>query len=220
VRPDPVTKCWSAARCSMRSRLALLRRGAVRIGRAMRIRASTKSLLLLGSLLLAQGCDGKDEPAPGNAAASTEPGGSDGQLPEPRGRPVAGRDSGRARDEAELIRVERDYAAALVNKDRAFLMRFYAADWRGGNWMGFWSKSTMLKSVLNQRYVVRSMRVLDLKVRVMGDVAIVQGVDEEISSVDGKDTSGKWSFTDIFARRAGGWTAIAGHTSEVKPTGA
>ncbi|HYJ83296.1 MAG TPA: nuclear transport factor 2 family protein [Allosphingosinicella sp.] len=63
------------------------------------------------------------------------------------------------------------------------------------------------------------MNVRDLKVRVMGDTAVVQGVDEEITSVDGKDTSGKWAFTDIFARRDGRWVAVAGHTSEIRPTG-
>ena len=85
--------------------------------------------------------------------------------------------------------------------------------------MGFWSKATMLKSVLNARYVVKSMNVRDLKVRVTGDVAVVQGVDEEVTSVDGRDTSGKWAFTDVFARRNGTWVAIASHTSEIKPTG-
>ncbi|HEX8467609.1 MAG TPA: nuclear transport factor 2 family protein [Allosphingosinicella sp.] len=127
--------------------------------------------------------------------------------------------AGPAGDEAELIRLEREYARALVGKDRGFLMRFYASDWRGGNWMGFWSKATMLKSVLNARYVVKSMDVRDLKVRLMGEVALVQGVDEEVSSVDGRDTSGKWAFTDVFARRNGAWVAVASHTSEVKPTG-
>lgn len=123
------------------------------------------------------------------------------------------------RDEAELVRLEQLYARALMRKDRAFLMRFYAPDWRGGNWMGFWSKSTMLKSVLNERYVVRSMELRDLQVRIVGDVAIVQGVDTEVTSLDGKDTSGKWTFTDIFARRDGRWLAVASHTSEVKPAG-
>lgn len=77
----------------------------------------------------------------------------------------------------------------------------------------------MLKPVLNARYVVRSMVLRDLKIRVLRDVATVQGVDEEVTSVDGKDTSGKWAFTDMFERRDCAWVAIASHTSEVKPTG-
>ena len=170
--------------------------------------------LLLGPVLLLCGCGPE---VPGSAGqGSSEPanpvtGPAEASLPERPADP--------ARDESELIRLERDYAKALVQRDREFLMRFYAPDWRGGNWMGFWSKSTMLKSVLNERYVVRSMDVRDLKVRVLGDVAIVQGVDEEVTALGGRDTSGKWAFTDIFARRDGRWVAIASHTSEVRPTG-
>ncbi|HEX8125865.1 MAG TPA: nuclear transport factor 2 family protein [Allosphingosinicella sp.] len=173
-----------------------------------------KRALLLGPLLLPGGCGSQvpvaDDAAPSNFAAPSA---------EPAPSRSPGPSAGLEQDEAELIRLEREYARALVRKDRDFLIRFYASDWRGGNWMGFWSKATMLKSVLNARYVVKSMDVRDVKVRLAGDVAVVQGVDEEVSSVDGRDTSGKWAFTDVFARRNGGWMAVASHTSEIKPTG-
>jgi Domain of unknown function (DUF4440) len=182
----------------------------------MRIAACTKQALVVGLLLLLGGCE-PGSPRSGDAAApappTSTPPAAESSNPAPSPAPTA------AEDERELIRLERAYAEALIAKDRAFLMRFYAADWRGGNWMGFWSKSTMLKSVLNERYVVKRMDVRDLKVRLLGDVAIVQGVDEEVTSLGGRDTSGKWSFTDVFARRDGQWVAIASHTSEVKPTG-
>lgn len=177
----------------------------------MRIAARRKQAFLLLPLLLLGGCGDSASPDPG-VAAPVRPPAAGAPVPLPR------TDASAAEDERELVRLEQAYAEALIRKDRAFLMRFYASDWRGGNWMGFWTKSTMLKSVLGERYVVRSMEVRDLKVRLLGDVAIVQGVDEEVTSVDGKDTSGKWSFTDIFARRDGQWVAVASHTSEVKPT--
>jgi ketosteroid isomerase-like protein len=187
----------------------------------MRIQACTKRAPLRFALpfaLLLAACGPGDPTADRGSGDPAAPAGSAGALPAPD-RAVAAARRDPARDEAELIRLERDYARALIGKDRAFLMRFYASDWRGGNWMGFWSKATMIKSILNARYVVKSMNVRDLKVRVTGDVAIVQGVDEEVTSVDGKDTSGKWAFTDVFERRDGRWVAVASHTSEVKPTG-
>lgn len=183
----------------------------------MRISACMKRTLRLGPFLLLCGCNPSD--GAGTAPDAAEPGVTTGAAAGPAATSLPKNIADPARDEAELIRLERDYALALVRKDRAFLMRFYAPDWRGGNWMGFWSKSTMLKSVLNARYVVKSMKVHDLKVRLLGEVAIVQGVDEEVTSVDGKDTSGKWAFTDVFARRDGAWVAVASHTSEVRPTG-
>jgi hypothetical protein len=184
----------------------------------MRIQASMKRALLLVPVLLLGGCDpagpAETRPPGGPAPPDSAPAGVVQKAPSTSRTPAEA-----ARDQAELIRLEHDYARALVTKDRAFLMRFYAPDWRGGNWMGFWSKSTMLKSVLGARYVIKRMDVRDLKVRLMGDIAIVQGVDEEVTSVDGRDTSGKWAFTDVFARRDGVWAAVASHTSEIKPTG-
>lgn len=122
-----------------------------------------------------------------------------------------------AEAEAELLQLERDYARALIRRDRDFLQRFYAPDWRGGNWLGFWTKSTMLKAVLDERYVVKSMDLTDMQVKLLGQVAVVQGVDEEVTSVNGKDTSGRWTFTDVFERRDGRWVAIASHTAEIRP---
>jgi hypothetical protein len=121
--------------------------------------------------------------------------------------------------EAQLIQLEQDYAKALIRKDRAFLMRYYAPDWRGGNWLGFWTRSTMLRAVLERRYVIRSMALRDMSVKIIGTVAIVQGVDEEVTMVDGKNTSGKWSFTDVFAHRDGRWVAVASQTSKIGPIG-
>ncbi|HEX8514306.1 MAG TPA: nuclear transport factor 2 family protein [Allosphingosinicella sp.] len=188
----------------------------------MRIQACTKRAALGSALpvaFLLAACGPGDPEASRGSVDPASPAGSGGALPAPKPAVATAGGLNMASDGADLIRLEHEYARALMQKDRAFLMRFYASDWRGGNWMGFWSKSTMLKSVLDARYVIKSMNVRDLKVRVMGDVAVVQGVDEEVTSLDGKDTSGKWAFTDVFARRGGQWVAIASHTSEVNPTG-
>jgi hypothetical protein len=120
------------------------------------------------------------------------------------------------RAEAELIKLEQDYARALVAKNMTFLRNFYAPDWRGGNWLGFFTKSTLLKRLQDRRYVIKSMNVRDLRVRVLGNVAIVQGVDEEVTSMSGRDTSGIWGFTDVFARRGGRWVAISSQTTEIE----
>ncbi|HEX8622589.1 MAG TPA: nuclear transport factor 2 family protein [Allosphingosinicella sp.] len=183
----------------------------------MRIAPGLTPALVAGPLLLLAGC-GPDPSDSGNAAApptAAPAPAAAGPSPASPPRPAPTD----AEDERALIALEQAYARALIARDRAFLMRFYAPDWRGGNWMGFWSKSTMLKSVLGDRYVVKSMDLRDLKVRVLGDTAIVQGVDEEVTSLGGSDTSGKWAFTDVFARRDGQWVAIASHTSEIRPTG-
>ena len=118
--------------------------------------------------------------------------------------------------EVGLVRLEQDYARALIAKDVAFLKAYYAPDWRGGDWMGFGSKTNIINMLLDRRYRVTSMKLRDLKVRLLGDVAIVQGVDEEVSAMGAQDTSGLWGFTDIFARRAGRWLCIASQTTKIE----
>jgi len=143
-------------------------------------------------------------------------------APAPAAAPAAGpaTPAELAADRAELIRLEHAYAKALIEKDRAFLMSFYANDWRGGNWTGFWTKSRMIGSLMDERYVVKSMNVRDLDVRIIGNVAIVQGIDDDVSSLNGKDTTGTWAFTDVFEKRNGRWVCVSSHTSEVKGAGA
>ena len=176
-------------------------------------RSDQRSTLLLSLtfLLLVGGCSGSPQQrAQENESSSASPAAAPGGT--------ATIDPARARE--ELIQLEQAYSKALITKDRAFLESYYAPDFRGGNWMGFWTKSTMLKAVLDDRYSTRSMDLSNLQVRVVGTIGIVQGVSTEVTKVNGKDTSGRWSFTDVFEFRGDRWVAIASHTSKLKPDGA
>jgi hypothetical protein len=173
-------------------------------------RSDQRSPLLVSVtfLLLVGGCSGSPEQRAQENRGSSAPtaAAKDG---------AATIDPARARE--ELIQLEQSYSKALISKDRTFLESYYATDFRGGNWMGFWTKSTMLKAVLDDRYSVRSMDLSNLRVRIVGTIGIVQGVSTEVTRVNGRDTSGRWSFTDVFEFRDGRWIAIASHTSELKP---
>ena len=54
-----------------------------------------------------------------------------------------------------------------------------------------------------------------VKVRVFGAVAVVIGGHKEKSQYHGKDTSGHYRWTDIFAKRNGRWQAIASQLTRV-----
>jgi hypothetical protein len=118
--------------------------------------------------------------------------------------------------EAELIKREQDYARALIARDIAFLKDYYAPDWRGGDWNGVASKTNILNMVKAGQYVVKSMRLHDVRVRVVGDVGIVQGMDDEVSGFAGKDVSGTWGWTDVFQRRGGRWFCVASQTTKIE----
>jgi hypothetical protein len=153
--------------------------------------------------------------APGNEAKEGQQNSSAPEAQSSGGEPVI--DPARAKQ--ELVRLEQAYSKALITKDRAFLEAYYAPDFRGGNYMGFWTKSTMLKAVLDDRYSVHSMDLSRVEVRISGKVGIVQGVSTEVTRINGKDTSGRWGFTDVFEHRDGRWVAVASHTSELKANG-
>jgi len=54
-----------------------------------------------------------------------------------------------------------------------------------------------------------------MKVRVFGNTAVVTGTDTEKSSYKGKDTSGKYVWTDVFVQRNGRWQAAASQSVKV-----
>jgi hypothetical protein len=53
-------------------------------------------------------------------------------------------------------------------------------------------------------------------VKVVGSTAIVQGSDTETSTTKGKDSSGKYVWTDVFANRGGKWQAVRSQNAMVK----
>jgi hypothetical protein len=55
-----------------------------------------------------------------------------------------------------------------------------------------------------------------MKVRVFGNTAIVTGGDTEKSTYKGKDSSGKYVWTDVFVNRNGKWQAVASESTKVQ----
>ena len=55
-----------------------------------------------------------------------------------------------------------------------------------------------------------------MDVKVLGNVAIVQGTDTEKSSTHGEDTSGKWVWMDVFVKRDGRRQAVRSQSARVK----
>ena len=54
-----------------------------------------------------------------------------------------------------------------------------------------------------------------MDVKVIGNVAVVQGSDTEKSTYKGTDTSGKWAWMDVFVKRDGKWLAVRSQLARV-----
>jgi ketosteroid isomerase-like protein len=55
-----------------------------------------------------------------------------------------------------------------------------------------------------------------MDVKVMGKVAVVQGTSVEKSSANGKDTSGKYAWTDVLENVNGKWLVVRSEATPVK----
>jgi hypothetical protein len=53
-----------------------------------------------------------------------------------------------------------------------------------------------------------------MEVRLFGDTAVVTGSDTETSTAEGKDTSGKYIWTDVFVKQGGKWKAVASQSTK------
>jgi ketosteroid isomerase-like protein len=111
--------------------------------------------------------------------------------------------------EQALMQMERDWTAAALKKDTATLDKILADDWAGQNPAGVATKGETLADLKSGDAKLESETLGDMKVRVFGDTAVVTGSDDEKSSYKGKDTSGHYTWTDVFVKRHGRWQAVA-----------
>jgi ketosteroid isomerase-like protein len=119
---------------------------------------------------------------------------------------------------SEAVRqLEHDWVDAMKAADIDKLGQVLADDWTGIGFGG--SKATKmsyLADVKSGAMKLESFEFGPMDVKVMGSVAIVQGSDTEKSTTNGKDTSGKWVWTDVFAKRDGKWQVVRSQTAMVK----
>ncbi|HTP86498.1 MAG TPA: nuclear transport factor 2 family protein [Bryobacteraceae bacterium] len=78
------------------------------------------------------------------------------------------------------------------------------------------TKKELLADVKSGTEKIESYEFGPMHVKVLGNVAIVQGGDTEKSSYQGKDTSGKWAWMDVFVKRGDKWQVVRSQTTMLK----
>lgn len=118
---------------------------------------------------------------------------------------------------ADVVALEASWSKAVVAHDFAMIKAIIAPDWHGQNTSGkYTDRAALLADLVSGKDKVSSMTNHDVHVRFVGNLAIAQGMDTEVSSHDGKSTSGTYSWMDVFEKRAGHWVAIASQNTLVK----
>ena len=119
--------------------------------------------------------------------------------------------------ETRIAGFEADLGQAMIHKDIATLSALVGDDWtiqdKSGS-MG--TKAGFINDVKSGKLVVTSFKLHDLHVRVLGNVAYVQAFDDEISSYEGKESSGTYNWLDVWVNRDGRWVSVATQLTKVE----
>ncbi|MFZ1975057.1 MAG: nuclear transport factor 2 family protein [Candidatus Acidiferrales bacterium] len=120
-------------------------------------------------------------------------------------------------DVAETVKqLEHDWVEAAKIGDTEKVSQILADDWIGIGYDG--SKETKqdhLADMKSGRTKLESFEFGPMDVMVLGNVAVVQGSNTEKSSTaDGKDSSGKYAWMDVFVKRDGKWVIVRSQSTE------
>ena len=116
----------------------------------------------------------------------------------------------------ELKQMENDWVAAEKAKDAARLGMILADSWVGLGWDG--QRSDKAKALADLKAPGNSLDSIEMgpmTVRVFGTTAIVTGSNTETSKESGRDTSGKYVWTDVFVKQNGLWKAVASQSAKI-----
>jgi ketosteroid isomerase-like protein len=113
--------------------------------------------------------------------------------------------------------LEHDWVDAAKAGDTDKLGQILADDWAGIGYDGSkQTKQSYMADWKSGKSKLESFEFGPMDEKVMGNVAVVQGSDTEKSTTNGKDTSGKFAWMDVFTRRDGKWVAVRSQNAMVK----
>ncbi len=119
-------------------------------------------------------------------------------------------------EEQKLLDLMQDWMKAEVKADMAFLDWFIAEDCVITDPVGaVWTKAQFLAGLKSGEGAVQSFALDNMKARVYGDAAVVNGRMTAKQTFRGQDISGQYQCTDTFIRKAGRWQCVAVHLSKI-----
>ena len=132
-------------------------------------------------------------------------------------KPAPGAKSKSPSPAAAIKQLEHDWTDAEKTGDADKLNQILADDWSAlGPDGAKITKASFVESYKSGKSKLESFDFGAMDVKVLGNVAVVQGSDTEKSVTDGKDSSGKYVWTDVFAKRDGKWAVVRSQISKVK----
>jgi ketosteroid isomerase-like protein len=123
--------------------------------------------------------------------------------------------SGKAAED-QLKQIENNWSDAQKTRNVDKLRDILADDWVGlGSDGEISDKAKTLADLKSPSSSLDSIEMGPMKVRIFGNTAVVTGSDTEKSTEHGKDSSGKYIWTDVFVKQKGTWRAVASQSAKV-----
>ena len=114
------------------------------------------------------------------------------------------------------MQLEREWGAAAVKADVDTLGQILGSDYAGNYESQVTTRAQLLANLRRGVLKVESAALSDMKAMVFGDRAVVQGVSTVKSSERGRDTSGKYCWTDVFVKRDGRWQCVVNYAARME----
>ena len=116
----------------------------------------------------------------------------------------------------QLSQLEQRLAKAIVERDLQTYNSILAPDWTTIDLAGrVLSKSQVMEELASKKRQIESARIDDIRVRELGEVAVVTGRTTATGTYQGKRSTVELRFTDVFAKRGGQWQVVASQGTQV-----
>ncbi|HYT24349.1 MAG TPA: nuclear transport factor 2 family protein [Candidatus Polarisedimenticolia bacterium] len=116
-----------------------------------------------------------------------------------------------------LKQLEQDYGDAIKIADTDKLNQILDDDWTNLGQSGkVLTKESFLADLKSGTYKLESFEIGPMYVKVLGNVAVVQGSVSEKSTSDGKESSRKSVWMDVFVKHGDKWVVVRSQTATMK----
>ena len=118
--------------------------------------------------------------------------------------------------EEELLKVEKEFAKAIVKNDLEGIERLVAVDWIIVGPDGEIVERARFFEVIKSGAMTHdAMESEDFRIRVYGDSAVVTGITRTKGKFMGQEFSTKERATDVFVKRDGRWQCVLTHLTRL-----
>jgi ketosteroid isomerase-like protein len=119
--------------------------------------------------------------------------------------------------EDQITKLEQGWAQATIKDGVAAVDQYEADDIMSTDPSGrVTDKAQDKKDLSSGDLKFQSIELSDLKIRVYGNTAVVTGTETLKGTYKEQDISGKYRYTDIWAKRNGKWQAVGSQATKVQ----